>query len=130
MPANAAIVVADSQATPVNHTFTPVRIDGDVASYLNFAETVGIGRESLALRLTENARVRKVVTTMKKPRLITETINEVSVPSAPDFAVIKVEAIVPQTWTPEEAQDIVEMSANLLKNSIVIGMVDKGEFVY
>ncbi len=130
MAANTTIIVADSQPTPVNHTFTPIKIDGEIAYWTNFAQSSAIGREQLSLKLTNTGAVRKVVVNLKMPRLITETINGVSVPSVPDFGMVKAELFVPETWTPEAAEDIIEMFANLFKNSTLIAMGNRGEFVY
>lgn len=130
MPSNSAIVLADSQATPVNHTFTPVKIKGDLASYCNYAGTYPIGRETLSVSMAENAKVRKVVITMKVPRVVVETINGVAQPSVPDYGMIKQEVFIPVTWNQAQAEDIIEMSANALKHSTLVGMGATGEFVY
>jgi hypothetical protein len=130
MPANAVITLPDSQGTPVDHDFTPVRIKGDVASYINYVEAHAIGRETMNLSLSENTKLRKMVVVLKVPRLITETINSVEVPSVPDYGMLKVEVIVPMTWTQADAEDLVELGSEALDDAVIVGMACTGAFVY
>jgi hypothetical protein len=130
MAAAAAITLPDSQGTPVDHVFTPTSIKGDKAEYKNFAEENSIGREVLSMQLTENGRLRKVVSIIKVPRLITEVINGVNVPSVPDFGMVKIEHIVPLTWALEDVEDLVEIASQLYQQVPAIVMPTKGEFVF
>lgn len=130
MPANAVITLPDSQATPVDHDFSPVRISNGIASYMNYAETNEIGRETLELSISNTQNLRKVVAKLRVPRLITEVINSVNVPSVPDYALVKCEFFVPKTWDEADIEDVVELFSQLWQQSVAVGMVDKGEFVW
>lgn len=121
-----AIVLPDSQATPVNHTFTPTNVTPKRVEYSNFAVAHGIGRETLSITLDDSGKIRRGVMLLKDPRLITESINGVDVPSAPDYGWVKIEAAVPQTWEDVAGEDLVEMAKNLLGNADVIAMITKG----
>jgi len=131
MPANAAIVLADSQPTPVNHTYTPSKIKGDVAEYINYTGDYPLGRETLTLSCAESGqKLRKVVLTLKVPRVVVESINGVNVSSVPDYGMMKIEAYVPLTWTQAQAEDLLEIGANGAKHATVVGMGARGEFVW
>lgn len=131
MAQNAAIVVPDAQGTPVNHTFTPVKIDRDIASYKNYATATDSGRETLTFRMEDGkSTLRKVTLVLKVPRLITETINGVTVPSVPDYATAKAEVMVPKSWGITECENVSKMLAGALQNTLVVAGVKQGEFVY
>lgn len=130
MPANANIVVADSQPTPVNHTFTPIRIKNDIASYNNYDAIAAASRETVSAQMKETSKLRTTTVVLKMPRTVVETLNGVDVPSVQDYATAKLELIVPMLWTASSAEDLAELASNLLKNALIVGMVARGEFVY
>jgi hypothetical protein len=130
MAAMAPITLPDSQGSPVDHVFTPTAIKADKAEYKNFVEDNSIGRETLSAQLSENGRLRKTVVVLKVPRLITESINGVDVPSVPDFGMVKIEHIVPLTWAVEDVEDLVELASQAHQQAPLIVMATKGEFVF
>jgi len=80
MPALTSIALADREATPVTHTFTPLSLNGGVAKFVNNASGVPIGFETLSasLRLVGNRYKYKQV--LYLPVVQTETINGISLP--------------------------------------------------
>jgi hypothetical protein len=130
MSAIANIVLPDSQATPVNHTFTPVQLSGLIAKYQNFAGSTPDSQESLTLSMNLGKTVRKVVVNIRVPRVITESINGIDVDSVPDYAVAKLELLVPPTWVMEDVEDLAEMASQALSNTQVVAACSRGEFVY
>lgn len=130
MAANAPIVINDGQSTPVAHTFSGIKIDGNVALYDNRAEVFSAGRETLALRMKSNDRIRTTTATLKVPRVVEETINGVTVKKVADYMTIKVELLTPTTWASDDVQDGRVMTSNLLIHAVPAAMADDGEFVW
>lgn len=131
MPANASIVLADGKGTPENHTFNPMGIDGFISRYANLTDaTYTIGQEKLTIRTKTERKRRHVVVQLTVPRLVEETVNSVTVPSAPDFATAKAELILPETWSEADITDLRVLLSNALLNTLVEDLVDTGAFVY
>jgi hypothetical protein len=121
-----AITLPDSQATPVDHVFTAVNVTPKKVDYVNFDVDNAIGRESLSIGMDQTSKVRRVSLNLKDPRLITETINGVDVPSVPDYGLVQVTINVPNTWDYVDAEDLVEMTSQLFQDTNVIEAITKG----
>jgi hypothetical protein len=130
MADNAIITVNDGATVPVEHSFEPSGIYGDVAKYQNKAASAFVGRETLQLKMKHSAKVRTVGINLRVPRTITETVNGVSVESMVDYASGNAELIVPVTWTAAQAKDVEHLLSNIITSALVALMVQDGEFVW
>ena len=131
MASMAPIILTDGETTPVDHTFTPISKVGNLVQYQNLAESYAAGRESLVTRFDPQVRgLRKVVLTLKAPRVLDETINGVTVSRVADFCQIKVEALVPLTWTEQEIKNVRVMAQDLMGETMTAKAIDTGEYVY
>jgi hypothetical protein len=130
MPANGTIVLADGESTPVDHTFSPMRVRGDEASYANLSTTFVDGRETLRLNSVVKPKLREVTTTLIVPRVLSESINGVTVDRVADFMTVKCVALVPKTWDEADITNGRVLAANALQNAIVVAAVDRGEGVW
>jgi hypothetical protein len=130
MPENGTIVVEDGKSTPEDHTFSPVSVKGDIASYANFDESFVDGRETLRLAQAMKARLREVILTTIVPRVLSESINGVTVDRVADFATFKTTCLLPKTWDEADIKDVRVMHANALNDAIVLAAVDRGEGVW
>lgn len=132
MADNAAITVQDGQTTPVNHVFSPIRIDAKTgeAMYDNRAQTYAVGRETMGLRMSTSSRVRTTHVTLKIPKVVVETINGVAVPKVSAYGLVKAEILIPLDFSEAEAKDVRTLAKNALAHATVAAMSDTGEFVW
>lgn len=76
MSAIANIVLPDAQATPVNHTFVPMSVKGDTATWANQAASLPIGFETIEATLQDPSgkdSVYRLGTKFRMPVLKTTT---------------------------------------------------------
>lgn len=130
MASNAPIAVQDGQSTPVTHTFSGIKIAGDVAYYDNRAEQVSNARETLELKMNVGPKVRTVKVQLRVPRAVDETVNGVTVKTVKDFATLKCDLLVPLAWSVAAAKDARVLMKNLLAHAVIEAMSDTGEFVW
>lgn len=121
-----AIVLADSQPTPVDHTFTPVSVQPEKVEYRNFAVPYAMGRESLILTSKSTNGALRSTINLRDPRLVVENINDVDVPSVPDYAWLKIEVSIPNTHAYTDSEDLVEMGRQALANADIVALITKG----
>lgn len=140
MPAFAALTINDGQATPVAHTFGPLRIDEKgVAVYLDRAAGVGIGFNKLAISLRSpvgsikpgdvsdaSKRVYKAVLTLDLPTLESAT----AVPTVAHLHQARVEFTLPERGSLANRKDLIALLKNALSHANINSVLETLESVY
>lgn len=132
MPQLANLVVADQAATPVNHTFTPAGIQGNVATLVESTGVpVGDNKVTIGWSTTSSGR-RKSSIKLVLPIVQTQTINGVSTPVVVRVAYGNIEFAFDQTSTEQERKDAVAMARNALAQAqtVVYDTVTKCQGIY
>lgn len=147
MPALAALTVNDGQATPVAHTFSPVRLDEKgVASFYDRSGGIAIGFPRLTFSLREpvftakpgadsnGKRVYKAVLTIDVPTLeSTSAATGTGIAPAPTVAydtAARIEMFLPERCTLANRNDLLAYIGNALSNATLKGAVQNLEAFY
>lgn len=117
MPQLQTLVVADGQATPVNHTFVPKDIDRNGVARLKVSNGVPLGDKLLTLSLRQTDTKYKGRILLSVPVVVTETINGVSVPKVTRPAHVDVTMTFDQTSSAQERKDALHFMANVLRST-------------
>lgn len=133
------IVLADAQATPVNHTFTPIGKDEKEVFWFvdqSAANAIGFWRISVDINQpkvpqigeSSSRRVSRIMIGVHEPVLETVSNSTVSgVAPAPTVSYIPRsfhEFVLPERGTLLDRQNLRKMAANLLANSNIINVVE------
>lgn len=142
MPTAANIVLADAQATPVNHTFVPIGRDAKDPSIFwyedqsaanaigNWRVNISIRRPSPNVKAGESSKTRsyKVVVGLYEPVLETVSNNTVSgIAPAPTIAYtpkVLCTLDLPERSTLQNRKDLRKMVANLLGDAQVVAVIE------
>lgn len=139
-----AIVLADAQATPVNHTFTPIGADGnDVYWFIDQSQANAIGYWKVSIEITRpklaqpgessKNRVERVRVGLHEPVLETVSNSTVSgIAPAPTIAYIPrsfTEYILPERGVMLDRKNLRKMTANLQNDANVIAVVETGAYL-
>lgn len=129
------IVVADAAATPVNHTFSPVKVDGDTAYLLEKSSASSLGYWPLVL--TERAplagqteKVWRTKVSLAMPVVYNETINGITRPTLGYTLRANVEFICPADSVLQNRKDLRKILVGILNDSQVVGMVETQDNLY
>jgi hypothetical protein len=128
MAANAPFTVVDDNAA--NHVFSPMGIDGGVASYQNLAEVITNGRETVRLAKKDGKSVREITIGLRMPNVVETTIDGVTRRVVEDFATGTTRFTVPPSWTSEQCETLRSAMAGTLAAAPVKACVDTDEFVW
>lgn len=133
------IVLADAQATPVNHTFVPIGPDANKVFWFedqSQATPNGFWRISVSLKrppaatpgTSSNGRTYRAVVQLHEPVLETLGTNTVSgIPPAPTVAYIPrctTEYVLPERASLQNRKDLRKMMANLLAETQMVALVE------
>lgn len=128
MPALQSLVLKDREATPVNHTFNPKDMAGNVGTV---AESTGVkigdNLYSVSVRKTAAGKY-KCQLKMVIPVVVNETINGVTVPAVSRTSYVNAEFTFDPTSTTAERNNVVGMFADSLTpsktlvNDAVVGL--------
>lgn len=140
MGAISSIVLADGQATPVNHTFGPDSIVGDVASWLDRSNGIAIGFPNLSVSLRKpskkstsrmyNVTIKLVVPTLEVTSPSTSTGIQPAPTRAFDCTFIGT-FLVPERAAKSNRQDLLAYVKNLMTNATMIKpLIEDLESVY
>lgn len=134
-----AIVLADAQATPVNHTFNPIGKDEkEVFWFIDQSATNAIGFWRISVDISQpktpqvgessSRRVNRIMVGLHEPVLETVSNNTVSgIAPAPTVSYIPrvfCEFVVPERSALLDRQNLRKMAANLLANSNIVNVVE------
>lgn len=139
-----AIVLADALATPVNHTFNPIGLDGKGTFWFvdqSASNAIGFWKISFDISTPPNAqpgessarRVHRVRIGLHEPVLETVSNSTVSgIAPAPTVAYISrafVEFVLPERTTLTDRKNIRKMCASLLTDTNVTKLVEELQFL-
>lgn len=132
------IVLADAQATPVNHTFVPLGPDADGVFWFedqSAASAVGFWRISYQLKRpkpggagTSASRTYRAVIGLHEPVLETVSNNTVSgIAPAPTISYVPrsfTEYVMPERASLQNRKDLRKMTYNLQNESQLVSLVE------
>jgi hypothetical protein len=137
--AAANIILADAQATPVNHTFIPIGYDQNGVYWWedqSQASPIGYWRISMVLQrpapgaagVDSSKRVYRAKIGLHEPTLENVTNSTVSgIQPAPTLSYVPrtfVDAILPERSSLQNRKDLRKMSANLLAEAQLTAMIE------
>jgi len=129
------IVVPDAAATPVNHTFTPVKVNGDSAVLLEKSATSSLGYWPLTVQQRspvagQTEKVYRTKLNFAMPVIYNETINGVNRPSLGYTLRANIEFVVPADATLQNRKDLRKLAVGILNDASTISMVEQQENLY
>lgn len=145
MSAVTAIVLADAQATPVDHTFIPLGPDASGVWWFedqSQSTPIGFWRISLSLVRTPPAgngkasssdRVNRFKQTFYMPTLETLGSSDSGITPPPTIAYVDrghVEFSLAERDTPQNRKDQRKMTMNLLDDPLVVAMIENLQGIY
>lgn len=134
-----SIVLADAQATPVNHTFTPIGKDEkDVFWFVDQSASNAIGYWRISVDISQpkvpqvgessSRRVNRIMIGMHEPVLENVTNSTVSgVAPAPTVSYIPRsfhEFVIPERAALLDRKNLRKMAANLLNDANIVSVVE------
>jgi hypothetical protein len=134
MPAFGNVTINDGASTPVAHIFSPVKIDGDVATYAD--RSTGVPSKYYLLTASNrdpsggNGQVNRVQFSLALPVVADGSDPTIKVGTVIRTLRFNCEYLIPVTSTLQERKDLSALSKNLLANAIEIAMVENLEHVY
>jgi len=130
----ANIVLNDGKATPVAHTFTPQKIEGETAFWENSAPGVPLGFEGLQVTvkrpktLSGNGQVYRVTAKVMLPTLeVTSPATGTGIQPGPTLAYTtwgEVTLVLPARGTAVDRKDLRTLMIGLLQNAIFVDAAD------
>jgi hypothetical protein len=138
MTAIAALTLADGQATPVNHTFSPVNIDAEgVAKWADRSGGIALGFPIVSYTIrnpTKSNRNYKLTLRVVTPVLeVTSPSTATGIQPAPTKAydlTAFTEIVLPERSTLAERNNLIAYMKNYLANAVVTSGVQNFESVY
>lgn len=145
MPAASNIVLADAQATPVNHTFIPLGKDTNgVYWFEDQSQSNALGYWKLSVDVKKplpgapgaksgSDRVIRVKVSLHEPTLETLGTADNGLTPPPTIAYItrsSTEFILPERNTLQNRKDIRKMSSNVLNDALIVACVETLQTIY
>jgi len=138
MTAIAALTLADGQATPVNHTFSPVNIDSaGIAKWADRSGGIALGFPIVTFSMrapTKTSRVYKVSRKIVVPVLEqTSASTATGIQPAPTLSYSLThneEWILPERSTLAQRKDLLAYVKNMTNNTVMSTAVQDFESVY
>lgn len=131
MPAIKPIAVKDGATTPATHTFVPVRVDGDTASFVERSSTSSIGNRALTVAMKPGAKaapVSRVAISFEIP--VTAVAQGSTVEVVDHTNRVNVEFIMAKRGTRQGRLDLLAMFRDALDNSDVKLVITDLENMY
>lgn len=129
MPQLAAIVLADGQTTPVNHTFSPVTSNGQKAEWADRSASVPTGFQGITLEVRKPATAtaaHRVIIGMNLP--VVATVGGVT--SVVRYNTAKFELNFSGLSSEQERKDAIAYAKNLFSNATVATAISTLEPFY
>jgi hypothetical protein len=123
------IVVPDAAATPVNHTFNPVRIDGDTATWLEKSSGSATGFWPLVTVLRaplagQTEKLYRFTLKLAIPVTTVETINGVARTALLYTLRANVDMTLPADATLQNRKDLRKILTGILADSSIVDQVE------
>ncbi|DAD50305.1 coat protein [ssRNA phage Gerhypos.1_22] len=134
MPAFGNIVIKDGASTPADHTFSPSKIDGDVASYAD--RSSGVPSKFYLLSASSrdpsggNGQVYRDQFSISCPVVADGTDPSVKAGTVLRTARFDCTFLIPASSTLQERKDVRAFAKNLLADTVVTAIVENLEHVY
>lgn len=109
MPQLQAIVLADREATPVNHNFVPRDIVDGIGTVVN-STGVMIGEETLTIGLRKAQTKARPKMVIKVPVVQNSVVNGITVPTVVRTGYVTIEATFDASSTTQERNNIMGMA--------------------
>lgn len=120
MPQLANVVLTDRAATPVNHTFTPRDITGNVGTVVESTGVpIGDKRFTVSMNQTPNGKY-KARLVLSVPVVELSVVNGVNIPKVTRTAIADVTFSFDATSTEQERKDLVGMLASGLAPGVTL----------
>lgn len=132
MPQLQNLVITDRATTPVNHTFVPLDIQGNVGALIE-STGVPIGNNKFTIGLSKTAQGRyRATMNLTVPIVANEVINGVSRPTVVRTGYAQCVFTFDETSTEQERNDVVGLIASALgvSKTLVNDTVVKLQGVY
>jgi hypothetical protein len=137
MPAIGNVVLADGAATPVNHTFGPISVDGTLATWTDRSGGIPVGNPKLSIALRDPqgpSGVYKVTVKVLLPVLeATSPSTSTGIQPAPTVGytmAMHADFLLPARSTVQNRKDILAYAKNLFTNALMNSVVVDLENVY
>jgi hypothetical protein len=135
MSAIANIVVPDAAGTPVNHTFKPLRVDGDSGRWqenTTAARPAGYWQLAASLRAPKNgSAVFKQAVDLSIPVLKTYTDTSGYATVAVDYVLrARVEFLLPERSSLQDRKDLRKLLTGVLADAQVVAQIEALENAY
>lgn len=137
MGAIANLVLSDGAATPVAHTFAPLNVIGDVATYVDRATGITIGYPMVKITITQPTKalkltkVRTRVTMPVLEVLTASTYNGITpAPTKAYDLTFDSTFFLPERSTLQNRKDILAYAKNYLASSLVSSIIQDQESIY
>lgn len=123
------IVVPDAATTPVNHTFNPVKVDGDTAYLSEQSAVSSLGYWPLALTQRgplagQTEKVYRTKLSLAMPIVYNETINGVTRPTLGYTLRATVEIVSPADSVLQNRKDFRKILVGIMNSSSFIDMAE------
>ena len=133
MPAFGNVTVNDGESTPVAHTFSPVKIDGDIATYADRSGGVPTGY----ITYTASNRDPVAGSALNRERFVLTlpVVADGSDPSVPAGTILRslscdLTVLIPASSTLQERKNVWAMFKNWAASSVMTSIVQDLEHVY
>jgi hypothetical protein len=129
------IVVPDAATTPVNHTFTVQKKNGDSAVLLEKSDASSIGHWPLTLQQRSpvagsTEKMHRTKISLAIPVVYTEVINGINRPSLGYTLRANIEFVVPAEATLQNRKDLRKIAVGLINDSAIVSLVESQEAPY
>lgn len=129
------IVVADAAATPVNHTFSPVKVDGDTAFLLEKSATSSLGYWPLTLQQRaplagQTEKIYRSKISLAIPVVYNETVNGITRPTLGYTLRFNGEFVIPADSVLQNRKDMRKLVVGILNDSSFVDMVENQNNLY
>lgn len=134
MSAIANIVVADAATTPVNHTFVPQKVSGDLAIWNEKSASTPQGYWELTSKMTDptgNGTVYRIKVGFSYPVLKSYTDLSGNAVTAVDYTLrVNAEFIIPLRSILQNRKDVRKMFVGILNDAQFTDMIEQLNHAY
>lgn len=137
MPAISSIVINDAATTPVAHTFSPTKIEGNIAFYHDRVGGISVGYPAITISSVQpvkgsrNYKVRaKVVLPVLETISGTASNGFTPAPSKAYDLIFDGTFTLPERSTTQNRKDLFAFVKNLLANSVMTSVIESNDVIY
>lgn len=130
MPQNTSLIIKDGQATPLDHTFLPSRIDSNnIATFTERAASgIPVGQPTITWQVRPSATssaTNKISGKLTVPKVVTTTDTSGKTVTSVDYInLATIELVTSTRSTKQERKDLRVLLSNLLLNTAIASTSD------